>query len=378
MKNMIHHSTLAHNAFLLSETDNSLPPESLLSTHMISEYATSPDCIRKVLAILERLESEPHINKLKSVLTAGLERFGNHWRYADLTNVIWAVSKILQPQYYLEIGVRRGRSMAMVAATCSTCEIAGFDLWIDNYANVLNPGPDFVTSQLEQFNPNLRIELISGNSHASVPAYFQSHPDIYFDMITVDGDHSDEGARADLQDVLPRLKVGGILLFDDISHPEFPYLERVWHEEVASKKEFVSWQFTEAGNGVAFAIKKPKAIITDTGIKDSLQDAWQKVRSQLLSKGITRIALYGAGQHTHRFFRSADYSPLSILCVVDDHPQAAQMYNIPIIKPADIGTYPIQAILISTDSAAQTLAERAKQWAPTNVNIVWFYKKPCG
>jgi len=49
-----------------------------------------------------------------------------------------------------------------------------------------------------------------------------------FDLITVDGDHSEEGAFDDLLNVIPHLNVGGILVFDDIAHPTHPYLLGVW------------------------------------------------------------------------------------------------------------------------------------------------------
>jgi len=75
-------------------------------------------------------------------------------------------------------------------------------------------------------------------------------------MITVDGDHSEAGALDDLKNVIPHLSVGGILVFDDIAHPAHPYLINVWKKTMAQFPFLTSFEFTELGYGVAFAIRK--------------------------------------------------------------------------------------------------------------------------
>jgi hypothetical protein len=40
------------------------------------------------------------------------------------------------------------------------------------------------------------------------PALPERNPSEYFDLVTVDGDHSLEGAKAGLEDVIPHLAVG--------------------------------------------------------------------------------------------------------------------------------------------------------------------------
>jgi predicted O-methyltransferase YrrM len=100
------------------------------------------------------------------------------------------------------------------------------------------------------------LELIVGNSHRALPDYFSKHPDLFFDLITVDGDHSEDGAEQDLREVVPHLKVGGILVFDDISHPAHPYLAQVWRNVIESDSCFSSWGYSELGYGVALAIRK--------------------------------------------------------------------------------------------------------------------------
>ena len=228
----------------------------LLGPSTLGFLAVSPACLRQAIHIMERLEPDDYIRYLLAYYRAGLERFGDAWRYADIVTVLLAAAQLIQPQNYLEIGVRRGRSMAMVAATCPECDIVGFDLWTPNYAGMPSPRPDLVCAEMKKLGHTGRLELISGNSHETLPRYFSQHPDAFFDLITVDGDHSERGAEQDLHDVLLRLKVGGVIVFDDICHPSHPYLGDVWHRVVEVNSRFATWQFTELGYGVALAVRR--------------------------------------------------------------------------------------------------------------------------
>ena len=129
---------------------------------------------------------------------------------------------------------------------------------VDAFRNAFNrvlarPGPDFVRKELAAVGHAGNVTLLAGDSRRTVPAFLRAHPDLYFDLITVDGDHSVEGAAIDLANTLPRLKVGGILVFDDIASA--PHLKRVWEKVIERESRFVSWQFSEAGAGVAAAIR---------------------------------------------------------------------------------------------------------------------------
>src|SRR6185295_191682 len=151
-------------------------------------------------------------------------------------------------------GVRRGRSLAMVASVCPACDIVACDMFIKGYSGMDNPGPVLVRSELGRVGFSGRLEFVIGDSHKVLPAFFRKNPDRFFDVITVDGDHSEAGARADLETVWPRLKVGGALVFDDVSNPAHPELAGVWHEFTASHK-LSAFAYNEIGFGVGFAIR---------------------------------------------------------------------------------------------------------------------------
>ncbi|MCH7488643.1 MAG: class I SAM-dependent methyltransferase [Chloroflexi bacterium] len=180
-------------------------------------------------------------------------KYGKFWRYADALTALWAAATLLQPSSYLEIGVCRGRSAAVLGAARPQCAIYGFDLWIENYAGSPNPGPDFVRKELTAAGHEGDVVLESGDSRVILPAYLDQHPGLFFDVITVDGDKSVEGVAADYANALPRLKLGGIVITDDLSL--FPELRPIWDDVIERDDRYVSWEFIDAGFGVAAAIR---------------------------------------------------------------------------------------------------------------------------
>ena len=219
----------------------------------LAAAALSEEAISFMEDLIDRMTPSEEIAGQQAYYRLARAQFGRHMRFADLTTALWAASTLIRPNAYLEIGVRRGRSACVVGATSPECAIVGFDLWLENYAGVPNPGPDFVRSELEAVGYGGSLELVSGDSRATVPAYLAAQPNAFFDVITVDGDHTARGAATDLANVLPRLKVGGILLFDDIV--QTPALLRVWERLVKRDSRFVTWEYTDAGDGVAAAIR---------------------------------------------------------------------------------------------------------------------------
>lgn len=230
-------------------------PPILLNPATVAGCATDASTVSQILALFERLESDDYIDYLKGYYSTGLSRYGDRWRYGDILTVLHAASTLIQPKTYLEIGVRRGRSAAVVASVSPDCQIVGFDLWIQDYAGMSNPGPDFVCAELGNIGHRGEVTLIAGNSRTTVPDYFKANPTHYFDLITVDGDHSKAGARIDLANVIPRLRRGGIIVFDDIAHPSFPHLGDLWREMLARYPYLNGWEYAELGYGVAFAVR---------------------------------------------------------------------------------------------------------------------------
>jgi predicted O-methyltransferase YrrM len=231
-------------------------PAPLIGARTAARHVLATETIRGALELTQQLTQDPYLEYLRDFYRHGLEQFGDRWHYADLTTTVLGLAELLRPRSYLEIGVRRGRSACAVAAKVPECALALFDKWVANYAGIDNPGPEFVAAELRRIGHRGPLEFISGDSHETLPAYWAKHPGTTFDLITVDGDHSDRGAAQDLRDVLPHLSVGGAVVFDDLCHPKHLSLRSVWTEVVASRPNMSSWIDTDVGYGVAFAIRK--------------------------------------------------------------------------------------------------------------------------
>jgi predicted O-methyltransferase YrrM len=219
----------------------------------LAAAAMSEEAVCFVTDLIDRLSPSEEIAGQQAWYRLAQAQFGSHLRFADLTTTLWAASTLIRPSSYLEIGVRRGRSACVVGAASPDCAIHGFDLWVSDYAGVPNPGPEFVRNELHAVGHHGPVDLISGDSRETVPAYLDHRSSLFFDLITVDGDHTARGAATDLAYVLPRLKVGGIVLFDDIATSLD--LRRVWDRLLKRDSRYVTWEFTDAGDGVAAAIR---------------------------------------------------------------------------------------------------------------------------
>ena len=228
----------------------------MIGAGVIGERAMSKKVRGEAMGVLDSLDSDDYSDYLSAFVARGEELVGAAWRYADIVTVLHACSTLLRPNSYLEIGVRRGRSMAMVASTAPGCSIVGVDMWLDDYAGMENPGPDHIRAEMGRLGHSGDLELLTGDSHEVVPRLFRRHPGLSFDLITVDGDHTPRGARADLETVLPRLRVGGALVFDDIRHPAHPELFDVWKKTVAADRRYACWEFGEVGYGIALAVRR--------------------------------------------------------------------------------------------------------------------------
>jgi predicted O-methyltransferase YrrM len=228
----------------------------MLTPETLAAFAADPQTMDEIVSFHHLLASDEYVQYVDAYYREGIKRFGKHWRYLDISTVLYATAHLIKPKTYLEIGVRRGRSACMVTRGCPDVDIVAFDMWVVNYAGMDNPGPEYVRNELALHGHTGTIAFIDGDSHQTIPAFFNKYPDTYFDMITVDGDHSELGAFDDLCNVIPHLSVGGVLVFDDIAHPAHPYLLGVWRQTMEKFPFLASFEYTDTGFGVAFAIRR--------------------------------------------------------------------------------------------------------------------------
>jgi predicted O-methyltransferase YrrM len=217
---------------------------------------STPILTSKALKVLELLEEDDYSRYLQEYYKHGLQTYQEKWRYADLLTTIIGLFEFFMPSNYLEIGVRRGRSLCGAVSVNPNLEIFAFDIWQKNYAGMENPGPPLILSELSKLEYNGNITFVEGNSHSTLKEFKAKNPKKYFDVITVDGDHTNLGAAEDISDVCKLLSVGGLLVFDDISHPKLPGLRDVWRRLIVENPRFSTWSFPDLGYGIAIAIRR--------------------------------------------------------------------------------------------------------------------------
>jgi hypothetical protein len=235
----------------------------VISPTAIARRASSSAVLRRVLAMSLRLARDPYTDYVAEFYKKGLEICGDDWGFMDLVTVLYAVAEMGQPENYLEIGVRRGRSACAIAAASPATDIYAFDVWEQEYGGNENPGPELVRSELAKFRHQGRVAFVDGDSHATVPEFLRTNPHLSFDCINVDGDHSLDGAWDDLRNVVPRLRVGGVIVFDDTSNPYCPGLDKIWNDLLRADPGISGFSYAGIGTGVSFGIRMRESAFTD-------------------------------------------------------------------------------------------------------------------
>ena len=128
------------------------------------------------------------------------------------------------PTSYLEIGVSDGASLLTVLNHAPIENLVLCDLWEPVEGGSGRGSHDHIAALLKNLMYEGHVLYLDGNSHILLQTL---EPSFQFDLITVDGDHTFDGATADLEHVWPHLRAGGTLVFDDLTRGQ---LTRVWTE----------------------------------------------------------------------------------------------------------------------------------------------------
>jgi len=99
-------------------------------------------------------------------------------------------------------------------------------------------------------------------------------------------------------------------------------------------------------------------------------------------RGLWRVAIYGAGQHTRRTGSALCTPPVEIVCVIDDDSEriGTRLWNYPIIsmRGAIEQTHAIDAVVLSSDSMEDRLRDGASRLAAKGIAIVGLYGSGVG
>ena len=157
-----------------------------------------------------------------------------------------------QPRGYLEIGTREGDSLRVVVEHAYTLgKVVCADTWGSEWGGTGRGDPSHIDAMLAAMLYVGDVAYLTGDSRQTIPTLAEP-----FDLILVDGDHSEEGGRADLENVWPICAPGGCIAFHDITHPAHPYLERVFDEWAESHADDIRLAHKiKEGHGVGFVIR---------------------------------------------------------------------------------------------------------------------------
>ncbi len=183
-------------------------------------------------------------------------KYGDKFR--DFYHFVWEWVIENKPKKILEIGTRTGISICQLLSAYidSTIieKIVLSDLFNDGFIS-----PDLVKFNLKSLNIDQttidKVEFLLGDSKKMVPNYARKNPDLRFDFILVDGDHTPENAKVDLENVKPLIAQKGVIVFDDIA-PDGMSLDPIWQEFKTKYKEEFEWQENYDGKGFGVCIKK--------------------------------------------------------------------------------------------------------------------------
>jgi predicted O-methyltransferase YrrM len=157
------------------------------------------------------------------------------------------------PTSYLEIGVQDGHSLSVVVSTAKTIQtITLIDTWGGEYGGTARGNHDHIAVMLYDLGYTGKVRYLDGSSHEVLPRLAGE----VFDLILVDGDHSEQGAAQDLKESWGLLATRGILAFDDITCPPHPWLINVWNDFLAANQDAIELaRVTDRPYGVAVAQK---------------------------------------------------------------------------------------------------------------------------
>lgn len=159
--------------------------------------------------ILEKIRHpSDHVGNSNIHTVEGVILLDNNYRW------YYGLGAILAPQFLGEIGVRYGYSLYALCEGARSAGVTPCEIWGLDNESYCRDSLAWATKYLRRDFPETAVHLERGNSQQSVNL---SHwPRL--ELFSVDGDHSDAGARHDMELAWGQLRPGGIVLVDDIDY----------------------------------------------------------------------------------------------------------------------------------------------------------------
>ena len=160
----------------------------------------------------------------------------------------------VQPTSYLEIGVAEGASLLTVlAAAPSLRRLVLCDTWGGIDGGTGRGSHAHICELFGRIHYGGEAWFLDGLSRELIPTIPRSP---LFDLATIDGEHTADAAAADLANVWPLLRPGGMLVMDDLER--LP-LRRAWDAFLAATGAERVYELDDVTNRTAIVRKREAA-----------------------------------------------------------------------------------------------------------------------
>jgi predicted O-methyltransferase YrrM len=168
---------------------------------------------------------------------------GTNWQHAErIAPVFYEILEIAKPETMLEIGFNAGASALLFLMIDPKIKMDSVDIIPNEKSSI------FLNKEYDHY-------FLFIDSSRIIPD--ENNLFDYYDLIFIDGDHSEEAVIRDIRNSLkftPKY-----LLFDDVRHPSHSYIERIITEDFKDKLEVVKlWEFNDIWEGYSMALCKVK------------------------------------------------------------------------------------------------------------------------
>ena len=122
-----------------------------------------------------------------------------------------------------EIGFNAGHSAALFMIHAQRAEYTFFDLGENKYTK---PSYEYLLAKF----PETQCKMVFGDSRLSLPLWMQTYREQLgtFDVVHVDGGHSESCAVNDLAAAIMMVRKGGIVIMDDTNDPVLMKCYEMW------------------------------------------------------------------------------------------------------------------------------------------------------
>jgi predicted O-methyltransferase YrrM len=133
-------------------------------------------------------------------------------------------------------------------------EIVICDPWGTEHGGSGRGNHEHIAALLTDLGYRGRVDWLDGDSHKVLKPGIMGRE---FDLILIDGDHSQAGATQDLMETYEHLAPKGYIVFDDITHPNYPFLQAVARHFVETNHDFrLVIEVLDQGSGLSIIARR--------------------------------------------------------------------------------------------------------------------------